>query len=152
VELPPSLNAPEEVDTPGLARVEEVAEHLGLPHGAFIKTLPIVVEGRGLVLVLLRGDHRLNEIKLRNGMKTDCRQASAEEIEERLGPVGYLGPVGSSLPIIKDAALTGDSYVSGANKPNTHLRGIDPSRDFESYEMDVRNVEAGDTAPGGGTI
>jgi len=152
VELPAPLDAPEEVDTPGLAKVEEVAGHLGLPHGAFIKTLPIVVEGRGMVLVLLRGDHRLNEIKLRNGMKSDFRQASAEEIEEQLGPVGYLGPVGSGLPIIKDAALTGSSYVTGANKPNTHLRGVDPSRDFEAYEMDVRTVEAGDTAPGGGRI
>jgi len=152
VELPPPLDAPEEVDTPGLTKVEEVAGHLGLGHGAFIKTLPIIVEGRGMVLVLLRGDHRLNEIKLRNGMKTDFRQASAEEIEDQLGPVGYLGPVDSGLPIIKDAALGGNSYVSGANKPDTHLRGIDPSRDFESYEMDVRTVEAGDIAPGGGTI
>ncbi|HEY5814973.1 MAG TPA: proline--tRNA ligase [Solirubrobacterales bacterium] len=152
VELPAPLDAPEEVDTPGLAKVEEVAGSLGLPHGAFVKTLPIVVEGRGMVLVLLRGDHRLNEVKLRNGMKTGFRQASSEEIEAQLGPVGYLGPVGSGLPIIKDAALTGNSYVSGANKPNTHLRGIDPARDFEAYEMDVRTVEAGDTAPGGGTI
>jgi prolyl-tRNA synthetase len=152
VELPAPLDAPEQVDTPGLAKVEEVAEHLGLPRGAFIKTLPIVVEGRGMVLVLLRGDHRLNEVKLRNGMKTGFRQASSEEIEAQLGPVGYLGPVGSGLPIIRDAALTGNSYVSGANQPNTHLRGIDPSRDFEAYELDVRTVEAGDTAAGGGTI
>ena len=152
VELPAPLDAPEEVDTPGLTKVEEVAGHLGLPAGAFIKTLPIIVEGRGMVLVLLRGDHRLNEIKLRKGMKTDFRQASAEEIEAELGPVGFLGPVGSGLPIIRDAALTGNSYVSGANKADTHLRGIDPARDFESYEMDVRTVEAGDTAPGGGTI
>jgi prolyl-tRNA synthetase len=152
VELPPSLDAPEEVSTPGLTKVEDVSGHLGLPSGAFIKTLPIIVEGRGMVLVLLRGDHRLNEVKLRNGMNTDFRQASAEEIEAQLGPVGYLGPVGSGLPIIRDAALTGDSYVSGANKPDTHLRGIDPARDCESYEMDVRTVEAGDTAPGGGTI
>ena len=152
VELPAPLDAPEEVDTPGLTKVEEVAGRLGLPHGAFIKTLPIVVEGRGMVLVLLRGDHRLNEIKLRNGMKADFRQASSEEIEAQLGPVGYLGPVGSGLPIVVDAALTGASYVCGANKPDTHLRGIDPSRDFEAYGMDVRTVEAGDTAPGGGTI
>jgi prolyl-tRNA synthetase len=152
VELPAPLGAPEEVDTPGLTKVEEVAGHLGLPPGAFIKTLPIIVEGRGMVLVLLRGDHRLNEIKLRNGMSTDFRQARPEEIEEQLGPVGYLGPVDSGLPIIKDAALTGSSYVSGANRPNTHLRGIDPGRDFEAYEMDVRTVEAGDIAPGGGTI
>jgi len=152
VELPAPLDAPEEVDTPGMTKVEEVAGHLGLPQGAFIKTLPIVVEGRGMVLVLLRGDHRLNEIKLRNGMKTDFRQASTEEIEAQLGPVGYLGPVGSGLPIIVDEALTGNSYVTGANKPNTHLRGVDPSRDFEAYAMDVRTVEAGDTAPGGGRI
>ncbi len=152
VELPAPLAAPEPVDTPGLAKVEEVADHLGLPRGAFIKTLPIVVEGRGMVLVLLRGDHRLNEIKLRNGMGADFRQASAEEIEAQLGPVGYLGPVDSGLPIIRDAALTGNSYVSGANRPDAHLRGIDPARDFESYELDVRTVEAGDTAPGGGTI
>src|SRR4051812_7696615 len=152
VELPAPLAAPEEVDTPGLTKVEEVAADLGLPAGAFVKTLPIIVEGRGMVLVLLRGDHRLNEIKLRNGMGTDFRQASAEEIEAQLGPVGYLGPVGSGLPIIIDAALTGSSYVSGANKPNTHLRGVDPARDFEAYAMDVRTVEAGDTAPGGGRI
>jgi prolyl-tRNA synthetase len=152
VELPSALDAPEEVDTPGLTKVEQVAAHLGLPHGAFVKTLPIVVEGRGMVLVLLRGDHRLNEIKLRNGMNTDFRQANAEEIEAELGPVGYLGPVGTGLPIIRDAALTGNSYVTGANKPNTHLRGIDPARDFEAYELDVRSVEVGDTAPGGGTI
>ncbi|MFL5874018.1 MAG: proline--tRNA ligase [Solirubrobacterales bacterium] len=152
VELPAPLDAPEKIATPGLAKVEAVADHLLLPHGAFIKTLPIVVEGRGMVLVLLRGDHRLNEIKLRNGMGTDFRQASAEEIEQQLGPVGYLGPVGSGLPIIRDAALTGSSYVTGANKADTHLRGVDPARDFESYEMDVRMVEAGDTAPGGGKI
>jgi prolyl-tRNA synthetase len=152
VELPAPLDAPEEVETPGMTKVERVADHLGLPHGAFIKTLPIVVEGRGMVLVLLRGDHRLNETKLRNGMKTDFRQASAEEIEAQLGPVGYLGPVGSGLPIIKDAALTGSSYVTGANKADTHLRGVDPQRDFEAYAMDVRKIEAGDSAPGGGAI
>ncbi|HWC50016.1 MAG TPA: proline--tRNA ligase [Solirubrobacterales bacterium] len=152
VELPAPLDAPEEVETPGMTKVETVAEHLGLPHGAFIKTLPIIVEGRGMVLVLLRGDHRLNETKLRNGMKTDFRQASAEEIEEQLGPPGYLGPVDSGLPIIKDSALTGNSYVTGANKPDTHLRGVDPARDFKAYEMDVRKVEVGDTSPGGDAI
>jgi prolyl-tRNA synthetase len=152
VELPAPLPAPERVETPGLGKVEEVAAHLGLPPGAFVKCLPIVVEGRGLVLVLLRGDHRLNEIKLRNGMGTDFRQARPEEIEGKLGPVGYIGPVGSGLPIIKDAAIVGDSYVCGANEADAHLRGVDPARDFESYELDVRTVETGDTAPGGGTI
>jgi prolyl-tRNA synthetase len=152
VELPAPLDAPEPVATPGLTTVEEVSGALGLPPGALIKAMPIVVEGRGLVLVLLRGDHRLNEIKLRNGMRADFRQARAEEIEAELGPVGYIGPVGSNLPIIKDAAIVGHSYVCGANEPDVHLRGVDPARDFEAYEMDVRTVEAGDTAPSGGTI
>jgi prolyl-tRNA synthetase len=152
VELPAPLEAPERVSTPGLTTVEEVSGALGVAPGALIKAMPIVVEGRGLVLVLLRGDHRLNEVKLRNGMGTDFRQARAEEIEEKLGPVGYIGPVGSNLPIIKDVAIVGDSYVTGANEADAHLRGVDPGRDFESYEMDVRSVEAGDTAPGGGSI
>ena len=152
VELPARLDSPEEVSTPGLTTVEEVSGALGVPAGALIKAMPIVVEGRGLVLVLLRGDHRLNGIKLRNGMGTDFRQARPEEIEAELGPVGYVGPVGADLPMIVDAALTGDSYVCGANRPDAHLRGVDPARDFEAHRMDVRTVEAGDTAPGGGTI
>jgi prolyl-tRNA synthetase len=152
IELPAALRAPERVSTPGLTTVDEVSGALGVPAGALIKAMPIVVEGRGLVLVLLRGDHRLNEVKLRNGMGTDFRQARPEEIEAELGPVGYIGPVGANVPMIKDAAIVGDSYVTGANEADAHLRGVDPARDFESYEMDVRTVEAGDTAPGGGTI
>jgi len=152
VELPPELSEPAPVSTPGLTKVEDVSPHLGLPPGAFIKTLPVIAEGRGMVVVLLRGDHRLNEIKLRNALGADFRQATAEEIEAEIGPVGYIGPVGIELPIVKDSAVDGDSYVSGANRPDTHLRGIKPGRDFEFEQLDVRRVEAGDAAPGGGTI
>jgi prolyl-tRNA synthetase len=152
VELPAALPAPESVSTPGLARVEEVATELGLPHGAFIKALPVVVEGRGLVMVLLRGDHRLSEIKLGNALGADFRQAGAEEIAAGIGPPGYIGPVGAEVPVIKDSAIVGESYVCGANRADTHLRGVQPGRDFEFKELDVRTVEAGDTAPGGGTI
>jgi prolyl-tRNA synthetase len=152
IELPAALPAPEPVSTPGLGKVEEVAAELGLPHGAFIKALPVVVEGRGTVMVLLRGDHRLNEIKLRNALGADFRQASAEEISAEIGPAGYIGPVGAGVPVVKDAAIAGDSFVCGANQADTHLRGVQPGRDFEFEELDVRAVEAGDTAPGGGTI
>jgi prolyl-tRNA synthetase len=152
VELPPALDEPEEVSTPGLTTVEEVSGALGVPAGALIKAMPVVVEGRGTVLVLIRGDHRLNEIKLRNALGADFRPASSDEIETELGPVGFVGPVGASLPTIKDAAIQSDSYVTGANRPDAHLRGVRPGRDFEFKEMDVRAVEPGDTAPGGGTI
>jgi prolyl-tRNA synthetase len=152
VELPAPLPAPERVETPGLTTVEEVSGSLGVAPGALIKAMPIVVEGRGLVLVLLRGDHRLNEIKLRNAIGSDFRQARPEEIEAELGPVGFVGPVGASPPVLKDAAIEGDSYVSGANRADAHLRGVRPGRDFAFEQVDVRTVEAGDTAPGGGTI
>jgi prolyl-tRNA synthetase len=152
VALPAPLPAPERVDTPGLGKVEAVAERLGVPTGAFIKALPVVTEDRGMVLVLVRGDHRLNEVKLRNALGTPFRQAGEEEIAAELGPVGFIGPVGAQIPVIKDAAIDGDSYVTGANEPDAHLRGVQPGRDFRFEEMDVRTVEAGDTAPGGGTI
>jgi prolyl-tRNA synthetase len=152
VELPPALDAPEPVETPGLTTVEEVSGSLGLPAGALIKALPVVVEGRGMVMVLLRGDHRLSEIKLRNALGADFRQAGAEEIAAELGPAGYIGPVGAGVPVLKDAAIAGDSFVAGANQADTHLRGVQPGRDFEFEEADVRTVEAGDTAPGGGAI
>jgi prolyl-tRNA synthetase len=152
VELPAALAAPEAVATPGQATIEQVSAALELPAGALIKSIVVVVEGRGPMLVLLRGDHRLNEIKLRNALGADFRPAGSEEIEAELGPVGFVGPVGASLPVIKDTAIQGDSYVTGANQADTHLRGVRPGRDFEFEELDVRTVEAGDTAPGGGTI
>jgi prolyl-tRNA synthetase len=152
VELPAPLAAPKRVETPGQTTVEEVAKALEVPAGALIKALPVIVEGRGMVLVLLRGDHRLSEIKLRNALGADFRQAGAEEIAAELGPIGFIGPVGAKIPVVKDAAIDGDSYVCGANEADAHLRGVQPGRDFEFEELDVRTVEAGDTAPGGGTI
>jgi prolyl-tRNA synthetase len=152
VQLPAPLPAPEPVSTPGMTTVEAVSGALGVDAGALIKALPVIVEDRGMVLILIRGDHRLNEIKLANALGAGFRQAGAEEIAAELGPVGYIGPVGAKVPIVKDTAIDGDSYVSGANEPDTHLRGVQPGRDFEFEELDVRTVEVGDTAPGGGAI
>src|SRR3954467_14073345 len=96
--------APETVDTPGATTIEQVAAMLAVSPGALIKALPVVVEGRGQVMVLVRGDHRLNEIKLQNHLKAPFRQATAEEIGER---VGFIGPVGTDVPVIADEALRG---------------------------------------------
>ncbi len=152
VELPAALDAPEEVATPGQTTIEQVSAELGLPAGALLKALPVMIEGRGMTIVLIRGDHRLNEVKLRNALGVDFRQARPEEIEAELGPVGFIGPVGAKLSVIKDAAIVGDSFVCGANSADTHLRGVRPGRDFEFEELDLRTVETGDTAPGGGKI
>ncbi len=152
VEMPPGLDEPREVPTPGLKTVDEVAEALGVPAGAALKSLPVIVDGRGMVLVMIRGDHRLNEIKLQNALGAGFRQAEPEEIEAELGPPGFIGPVGAEIPVIKDAAIQGEGFYGGANRADAHLIGIAPGRDFEFEELDVRTVEAGDTAPGGGTI
>jgi prolyl-tRNA synthetase len=152
VPLPPRLDEPKEAPTPGLTTVEQVATALGVPAGAALKAIPVVVEGRGFVLTLLRGDHRLNEIKLRNVLGAEFRPARTEEIEAELGPPGFIGPVGASAPVIKDAAIRGEGYFGGANKPDAHLIGIVPDRDFSFEEADIRAVEAGDRSPGGHEI
>jgi prolyl-tRNA synthetase len=148
VELPPALDEPREVPTPALTTVDEVSGALGVPSGAALKAIPVVVEGRGMVLTLVRGDHRLNEIKLRNALGADFRQARAEEIEAELGPPGFIGPVGAKMDVLKDAAIQGEGYFAGANKRDTHLIGVAPGRDFPFEEVDIRSVEAGDLAPG----
>jgi prolyl-tRNA synthetase len=152
VELPPALDSPREAPTPALTTVEEVSGALGVPAAAALKAIPVVVEERGLVLTLVRGDHRLNEIKLKNALGADFRAASPEEIEAELGPPGFIGPVGAQLPVIKDAAIDGEGFFAGANKPDTHLIGVTPGRDFSYDEADIRQVEPGDLSPGGHPI
>jgi prolyl-tRNA synthetase len=152
--LPEPLAAPEPVDTPGATTIEQVAGLLEVPAGALIKALPVIVEGRGPVLVIVRGDHRLNEIKLTNHLKAPFRAAQDDEVERLFGThAGFIGPVGASAPVVADEALRGlHGLVAGANEPDRHLRGVEPGRDFEPEWADVRTVEAGDTDPSGATI
>jgi prolyl-tRNA synthetase len=152
VELPPALDEVREAPTPGLTTVEDASGALGVPTGAALKAIPVIVEDRGFVLTLVRGDHRLNEVKLRNALGADFRPAHAEEIESELGPPGFIGPVGADVPVIKDAAIQGGGYFAGANRSDTHLIGVVPGRDFSYQELDIRSVEAGDLAPGGHPI
>jgi prolyl-tRNA synthetase len=152
--LPGGLEAPEQVETPGATTIEQVSGMLGVPAGALIKAMPMVLEGRGPALVVLRGDHRLNEIKLRNAAGAPVRPAREEEVEEAFGAMaGFIGPVGARVEVIADEALRGTrGMVAGGNEPDLHLRGVEPGRDFEPTWADVRSVEAGDRCPNGGTI
>ncbi len=152
VEMPPPLDEPREVPTPGMTTVEEVSGALGVAPAAALKAMPVIVEGRGLVLALVRGDHRLNEVKLQNALGAAFRQATAEEIERELGPPGFIGPVGARVPVVKDAAIQGGGYFAGANRPDAHLIGVEPARDFDFEELDIRAVEAGDLSPSGDPI
>jgi prolyl-tRNA synthetase len=148
VELPEPLDPPESVHTPGATTIEEVARMLGTPAAALLKAFPVIVDGRGLVLVLVRGDHRVNEIKLANALGAPFRAAHEDEVRERIGPPGYIGPVGADVPVLLDDAVADGGYVVGANEPDHHLRGVEPGRDFAFERADVRTVEPGDTVDG----
>ncbi len=152
VELPAPLPEPAEVETPGLVTVDQVSAALGVPPGALIKALPVVVEGRGMVLALVRGDDTMNEVKLRNALGADFRPAQDDEIARELGPAGFIGPVGATVPVYKDGAVRGAGLVCGANAADAHLTGVEPGRDFEFTEIDIRTVKAGDLSPGGHQI
>jgi prolyl-tRNA synthetase len=151
VALPSGLDAPELVQTPGMTTIDAVVAALEVPAGALLKAFPIVLDGDGMKLVVVRGDHRVNEIKLQNTLGQPFRAARAEEIAAALGPPGFIGPVGSDLPVLLDEAIAPGSYIAGANQPDAHLQGVEPGRDFQFERVDVRSVAAGDTI-GGATV
>ena len=152
--LPEPRPAPESVETPGKATIGEVAGFLGVPAGALVKAMPYVVEGRGPVLCVLRGDHRLNEVKLQSALGAPARPAHTEELTRDFrAAAGFIGPVDSPVPVVADEALRGLSgLVAGANEPDRHLKGVEPGRDFQPEWADVRTVEAGDRCPEGAAI
>ena len=159
--LPPHAHraAPAEpmqkVPTPGLATCEEVAQLLHLPLGRTVKCIMLNVRGK-VHMLLIRGDHSLNEIKAGKLPElADFRWANEAEIVEALHCApGYLGPVGmpADMPLIVDrtVALMSD-FVCGANEADVHLRGVNFGRDCREPDVvaDLRNVVAGDPSPDG---
>ena len=152
IERPEDLPSFVEVETPGLKTVEAVSKELGVDPGALIKSVPVVTENGEFILVLVRGDHQVNPVKLANNLGVASRPAGEEEISEKLGPAGFIGPVGAKVRIVKDKAIQGGGLVTGANRPDLHLRGVEPGRDFKFEEMDIRTVLAGDTTEDGHEI
>jgi prolyl-tRNA synthetase len=148
VELPDGTSEPQEAHTPGLTTVQEVADALHVQPGCLLKAYPVIVQDRGLLLVVLRGDHRVNDIKLANALGAPFRPAREDEFSERIGPAGYIGPAGVDVPILLDDAVEPGAYITGANREDTHLRGVEPGRDFPFKRGDVRRVEPGDTVDG----
>ncbi len=150
VVLPAALTEPQSVSTPGLTTVEDVSAALELPAGALLKAYPVVLSaGDEFVLVMVRGDHRISEVKLRIALG-GFRAAEPAEIERRLGPPGFIGPVGAQMRIVLDRGVAVDAggYLVGANRPDTHLHGVVPGRDFNFELADVREVMLGDTIGG----
>lgn len=148
--------------TPGKAKCEDVAELLGLPLSQTVKSIVLAAEkeeGKEIWLLLLRGDHELNEVKAGKipGL-SNYRFASEGEIIEWFGTKpGYLGPIGTKKPVkvVADRTVAAMSdFVCGANETDFHYTGANWDRDIpEPVVADIRNVVAGDPSPDGkGTL
>ena len=139
--------SPEEIHTPGQKTIREVSDFLKIPTTRQIKSLVYVVEDRPH-LILLRGDHQLNEAQLESALGTGVfRPATAEEIRETFGAdPGSLGPVElTQVPIFADQALEGRrNMVCGANKDDYHLKNVTPDKDFSPTYNSFREVQSGD--------
>jgi len=138
---------PEEFHTPGRKTIADVSGFTGLPETSQMKSLVLVADGKP-VLVMLRGDHQLNEAKL-GAIVNDpqFRPAHPEEIQRWFGAAGgSLGPVGiTNMRILADRALAGRrNMIAGANRDDHHLRHVTLGEDFQAEIHDLRQVAAGD--------
>jgi prolyl-tRNA synthetase len=140
----------EKVATPGKRTIEEVSEFLGVDPSIMIKTLILVADNEPVV-ALLRGDHELNEIKLKNVLGCKELVMAGDEIVARItgAPVGFAGPVGLKARIIADSAVEAmRNGVTGGNAADLHLKNVNLERDFTvSAFADIRNVVHGDPCP-----
>ena len=146
-DFPEELSQPEEVETPGQRTIEGVSEFLGVDPRATAKAMPVVADGH-VVLALVRGDDRLNEMKLLQALGEDFRPAEQEEIRQAFGASGgSIGPVGVKVDVLADEALREGQYVVGANRDDVHLRGVQAGRDYEPRFVDLREIREGDACP-----
>ena len=146
--FPERLETPEEVETPGIGTIDELAKFLSIDPAATAKAMPVVTQDGRVVLALVRGDDRLEESKLAAALGIPSRPATEEEIREAFSASGgSLGPVGFSGDVVADETLREGQFVTGANRDGRHLRGVEAGRDFEARFADLRQANEGDTCP-----
>ena len=138
------------VPTPGMTKCEAVAELLKLPLTRTVKAVAVMHDEQ-FILLLVRGDHELNEIKAQKVIGL-FRFATEGEIQRHLHcPAGYIGPVGAKVRMVADRTVAAMAdFVCGANQEGYHLAGVNWGRDASEPEVaDIRNVVAGDPSPDG---
>ena len=163
---PAAANALQKTPTPGKSTCADVAELLGVPLSTTIKSLVLATDivdeagnpkGSQVWLLLLRGDHDMNEIKVSKlpGLNQGFRFATLAEIEDHFGcKPGYLGPLNLKKPVKlvadREAAVIAD-WITGANEVDFHMTGVNWGRDLPEPDLiaDIRNVVAGDASPDG---
>jgi prolyl-tRNA synthetase len=164
---------PLEVHTPGQKTIEEVAKFLGVSPKNKIKTLALMADEKDektgkvksrAIVVLMRGDHQLNEAKLNAAVAVASRPMDEAEIKALFkSPAGYLGPLGiawakdmknhAGLPLllVDDALASRVNLIAGANKEDYHVKNLTPGKDFHpTAYLDLRVVTAGEICPGCG--
>jgi prolyl-tRNA synthetase len=147
-ELPERLDAPQEIETPGAATIDDLARFLSIDASATSKAMPVVKDDGTLVLGLLRGDDRLEEMKMVDALGSGYRPATEDEIRAAFGAdPGSLGPVGYDGEVVADEALREGQFVAGANRSGWHLRGVEAGRDFQPRFADLRQSKEGDVCP-----
>jgi prolyl-tRNA synthetase len=147
-QFPERLDAPEEVETPNTNTIEALAQLLGVDDAATSKAMPHTKTDGTVILALVRGDDRLETVKLAATLGGDVRPSTEEEIREAFGAdPGSLGPVGFKGDIVLDEALREGQFVAGANRTGWHLKGVEHGRDFEATIADIRTPREGDTCP-----
>jgi prolyl-tRNA synthetase len=146
-DLPDALPAPEEVETPGVATIEALADLLEIDAAATSKAMPVVTGDR-VVLALVRGDDRLSEEKLTTVFEASFRAATEDEIRATFGAGGgSIGPVAVDVEVIADEMLRDGQFVAGANRDGWHLRGVEAGRDYQPTFADIRQAREGDACP-----
>jgi prolyl-tRNA synthetase len=143
--LPAALDAPDEIETPGVTTCEALAEFLGVDLAATTKAMPVTTEDGRVVLALIRGDDRLSESKLLSALKIASRPSTDEEIRAAFGASGgSLGPVGFAGEVVADPTLESGQFIAGANRDGFHLRGVEAGRDYAPRFADLREPVEGD--------
>jgi prolyl-tRNA synthetase len=142
---------PSRVATPGMRTVEEVTAFFGVGADRLVKTL-LFDAGGEIVAVLVRGDHQVNETKLKNHLGgREVRPATPEQVEKATGaPVGFAGPVGLAVvPVFADRHVEAMAhFIVGANEADAHLRDVCHGRDFTVAAFaDLKSAEPGDPCP-----
>ena len=171
---PEGDSKPLEVHTPGMKTIEDVARYLGVSPKNKIKTLALMIDSKDAksgkptsrpIIVLMRGDHQLNEAKLSTALAgKETRPMEEEEILQLFGsPAGFLGPLGiewaknladgNGPVLLVDKALEGrTNLIAGANKQDYHVKNITPGHNFQpTAYADLRAVATGDACPNCGS-
>lgn len=146
----PELAELEKIETPGKRKVGTVCEFLGIAPEELVKFMVYLADG-GPVGVLLRGDHEVEEVKLKNLLSAnDVILADDKQVFDATGvPSGYLGPVGASIRMVADQQVAAmNNFYTGGNEKNFHLKNVNLNRDFEVEVIgDIRQITTADVCP-----